>query len=208
MDLWIALFLPFALLLARIGAFSGAGWETFYLRLAAEAQNDGSMDPVLKGQLLGLLLDLAARSTPFKRDVLKRHTDQIANENLDFVAWLDPDNPTAVVARVRAAGVIRSLGSLKALADEVDTEVQSMMAALAPYRPVGVLMGDAGEVRMPQAVPDGPAYVLFVRAGKPVEFEEIGAIQGGRLTGNPALTRPYPQGCIVFVRDGQTAASR
>ena len=194
--------------LTRIGAFSGAGWETFYLRLAAEAQDDSDMDPVLKGQLLRLLLDLAAQSTPFKRDVLRRHTDRIANENLDLVAWLDPDNRTAVLARARAAGVIQSLGSLKALVDEVDSEIHAMMTALAPYRPVGVLMGDAGEIRMPQAVPDGPAYVLFVRAGTPVKFEGIGSVQGGRLAGDPALARPYPQGCIVFVRDGQPAASR
>jgi hypothetical protein len=194
--------------LARIAAFGGAGWETFYLRMAASVQDDPDMDPILKGQLLRLMLDLAAQTTPLKQDVLKRHADQIANQNLDFVVWLDPLNAAAASARTRAAGVIQGLGSLKALADEVDKEVQALGTVLAAYRPVGVLMGEVGEVRCAQPAPDGPAYVLFGRGTSPATFQEIGTLQGGRLAGDPALTRPYPQGSIVFVRDGQPVASR
>jgi hypothetical protein len=192
---------PFAkAALARLDAFKGPGWETFYLELAALAQEQKGMDPVLTGQVLQLVLDFAANTTPYRGDQIKQWVGQIGGESLDFVAWLDPNSAGAEKARPRIEQILKSMGSLKSVAADVQKNLDSMFASVSAYSPVGIVLNSPGPIQFGQTPPDGKAYVLWGKPGEAPGFIEIGSIQGGKFAGGPEAVAQYPQGSPVFVR--------
>jgi hypothetical protein len=186
--------------LVRLDRFEAAGWETFYLELAAMAQERKGMDPVLTGQVLQLILDFAARTTPYKGDQAKQWAAQVGGENLDFVTWLDPNSLSAEQARPRVEQILKAMGSLQPIVSEVQKRVDTMCASMCIYRPVGVLLEGSVPVQFAQAPADGKAYVLWGKASETPKFIEIGSVQGGKFTGARDAVAPYPQGSPVFIR--------
>lgn len=186
--------------LARLDAFKGPGWETFYLELAALAQEQKGMDPVLVGQVLQLVLDFASNTTPYRVDQVKQWVSQISAENLDFVAWLDPNSSGAEKARPRVEQILKSMGPLKSVAADVQKNLDSMFASVSAYSPVGIVLNSPGPIQFGQTPPDGKAYVLWGKPGEVPGFIEIGSIQGGKFAGAPEAVAQYPQGSPVFVR--------
>jgi hypothetical protein len=172
------------------------GWETFYLRLAVTAQHYKDVDPVLTAQVLQLLLGFAAKSTPYKGEPIKQLEGKFNSENLGLVAWLDPSSDTAGRARSKAEGLLKTIGSLQAMIDEVEKSINGM--AVPTCRPVGIMLGDAERVRFSRAPADGKPHVLWSKPGEAPQFLEIGMIRGGKLEGSKDLTNPYPQGTPVY----------
>ncbi|MBM4044344.1 MAG: hypothetical protein FJ279_04455 [Planctomycetes bacterium] len=186
--------------LARLDQFRGPGWETFYLELAATAQEQKGMDPVLVGQVLQLLLGFAANTTPGATDAIKHWENQIVSENLDFVAWLNPHNPGAEKARARMEQILKSMGSLKSAAADVRKSLDSMFASVSAYAAVGIVLNSPGPIQFGQTPPDGKAYVLWGKPGEAPGFIEIGSVQGGKFTSARDSVAPYPKGSPVFIR--------
>jgi hypothetical protein len=186
--------------LARLDQFTGPGWETFYLEVAAMAQEQKGIDPVLVGQVLQLVLDFAANTTPYRGDQIKQWVGQIGGENLDFIAWLDPNSTSAEKARPRIEQILKTMGSLRSVAADVRKNLDVTFAAMCVYQPVGVLLESSGPVQFAQAPPDGKAYVLWGKASETPKFIEIGSVQGGKFTGARDAVAPYPQGSPVFIR--------
>jgi len=189
--------------LARLDQFKGPGWETLYLDLAALAQQQKGMDPVLLAQVLQQVLGFAADTTPWRADQIKQWVGQISAVDLDFVAWLDPDNETADRVRPKVEQILNTiapLGSLEATAVGVRKGLDAMSASVCAYRPVGILLAGSSPVQFAQAPPDGPVYVLWGKAGEAPRFVEVGTIQGGKFSGAAGLLAPFPQGSPVFCR--------
>jgi len=186
--------------LARLDQFAGPGWETFYLEVAAMAQEQKGIDPVLVGQVLQLVLSFASDTTPYRSDQIKQWVGQIGGENLDFVAWLDPNSTSAEKARPRIEQILKTMGSLRPVAADVRKNLDATFAALCFYQPVGVLLEGSGPVQFAQVPPDGKAYVLWGKASETPKFVEIGGVQGGKFTGARDAVASYPQGSPVFIR--------
>ncbi|MCX5685184.1 MAG: hypothetical protein NT049_16105, partial [Planctomycetota bacterium] len=141
--------------MARLDQFKGPGWETFYLELAAMAQEQQGMDPVLVGQVLQLVLDFASNTTPNKGDQVKQWVSQFSGENLDFVAWLDPDSSGAEKSRPRVEQILKGMGSLKAVAADVQKNLDGIFASVSAYSPVGIVLNGSGPIQFGQTPPDG-----------------------------------------------------
>jgi hypothetical protein len=182
----------------RLEQFQATGWETFYLELAAQAQAQKGVDPVLTGQMLQLLLGFASSTTPFHAEQIRQWTNQISGENLDFVAWLDPDNSEAVKARLRMEQILNSMGSLQVVIADIHKTIDAMSAAMRPYRPIGIVLNGSDPIQFGQTPPDGGAYVLVEKAREAPQFVEIGRVKGGKFSGEPAIVGACPQGSPVF----------
>lgn len=187
--------------LGRLAAFDGTGWETLYLELSARAMDQEGMDPVLAGQVLEMLLGFAASCTPGRGQELREHADRLAEENLDFVPWLDPDDDSAFRGRLRVEQALRGMGPVKSVIADVERGLQAVADALDAYQPVGILLDRSEGVQLTPAAPrDGKLYVLFGGPAAAPVYRLFGTVAGGKVSRASASPPSCPEGTVVFMR--------
>ena len=186
----------------RLSQFKGPGWETFYLELAGQAVEQDGVDPVLKGQILQLLLGFAASSTPFQADWIERLQERISAQNLDFVEWLNP-NVDSDAARNRVKQLLDSTEPFAKFIDKVRDDLAAMERSLRPCQVAGVLLGQSDRIHLAGKPPDGTLFIIWAEGAEDPSFEEIGKVKDGKVMVRDGMTAPYPEGTPVYIRPKQ-----
>jgi len=194
----------------RLLTFTGNGWETFYLELAAKAASSDAMDPVLAGQLLRTLLNYAASTTPFETDTIRRIRDYIDALDLDLVNWLTPESPPSAEDARRRMTAILQRKEIPSVVEAVKAQLMTMVQALRPRRPVGILLSRPNEsrLRLVETLPDGVLEVVWARTGETPTFRVIGRVEGGKVAVTEELAAPFPDGSPVFFLEGEPPKRR
>jgi len=185
--------------LARLDAFKGDGWDTLYLDLAAMAQEQPGIDPILAGQVLQLVLDFAVNTSPYEVDTIKQRGSQISDKNLDFITWLNPRSESADRVRLEMDSLFQSIGPMRTTADNVRKHFAATSDALRAYRPAGIFLNGSGPVQWIKPPPNGSLYGLASgKAGTKPQFVEVGTVRNGQFSAAKSPAASLPQGSLLF----------
>jgi hypothetical protein len=173
----------------QLAAMPDGAWETTFAALVTRLQADTYMEPVLKLQLLGRVLEIGGEGSSAFRHAYAKHAEVLAGAGIDStVNWIDPDDADGQNARVAAEGVVRRLPDAASAAKAVAAVVAGLKQPDlgGPYRWIGWLRRDrernwtvAAPVRPSDSV-TAELFVLSVPASNaPGELVPIGRMSNG-----------------------------
>ena len=186
-------------------SFGGEGWETFYLELSELTLQQDEMDPIFSAILLKTLLSYADKSDPFNVGALSKARASLDDLDLD-VAWMDPRDDVANMARPQAARMLKYIKPLISVSlKEIRTQIDVMPQEITPYKPVGILLDNSETIELSAGINTTDVYLLWDDADKAVSFRKAGSVEEGKLRINPLIIGRYPQGSPLFMQnDSQT----
>ena len=182
--------------------FKGGGWETFYVELADRVLADKNVDPILKAQLLKMLLTQAMQCDPCKTEEIKKTNAILEGLYLDDLGWINPVDTEANQKRKMIQGVLDRMKQ-KPFGDivrSIDSELKGLIAGPAGYEPAGVIMGKAREVRLGASVDNGVMYVVRADSQQQSSLHRIGEVAKGQAKMDLTEAAKDPIGTLVFVK--------
>lgn len=172
-------------------------WETLYLRLAKMTAGNADMDAVLKAALLKMFLEYAADCTPFEAARIRAVHKKLDGLELD-VAWMNPQDDKASKSRAEAVRTLGQIGSIQEIIAGVERSAGGARL-VRTYEPVGVLVGDAGQIKISQLA-DSDLFCLEQTAQGTLQFSKVGMVRRAEAKFEPADVARFPQGSPIFAR--------
>jgi len=185
-----------------ITKFKGSGWETFYIELADQTMAAKDLDPILKAQLLKMLLNQASQCDPCKTEEIKKRNAILEGLYLDDLGWINPVDTEANQKRKMIQGILDRMKQ-KPFGDivrKIDGELKGLIAGPAAYEPAGVIMGKAREVRLGASVDNGVMYVVRTDSQQQSSLHRIGEVTKGQAKMDSSEAAKDPIGTLVFVK--------
>ena len=183
-------------------SFSGSGWETLYLDMADRVLADKNVDPVLKAQLLKILLAQAMQCDPCATaEITKTHT-LLEALYVDDIGWINPLSQEANEKRKMVRPILERMKQ-KPFGDivrKIDSELKGLIAGPAVYEPAGVIMGKAREVRLGASVDNGVMYVVRTDPQQQASLHRIGTVSKGQAKMDLTEAASDPIGTLVFIK--------
>lgn len=103
--------------LLQLDKLDGGNWDETFVAMFAALYHNRQMEPLLKLQLMALVLDVAREGSAPLANAFAKHTDLINGGQFDpALNWLDPANPEAKQARLKADAILERMESPKAAA--------------------------------------------------------------------------------------------
>ncbi|MEI7837789.1 MAG: hypothetical protein WCK05_15420, partial [Planctomycetota bacterium] len=116
-----------------MSGFTGNGWETLYLELAALALEQTEMDPIVVGRMAKLFLQQAASCVPSGKEKIQKLVTELEDLDLDTVNWVDPRDGPAKVTREKVRRSLPIASFIRGLAADIQTELARLDSELIPY---------------------------------------------------------------------------
>jgi hypothetical protein len=191
---------------------STSTWESVFFRVLQHLYEDPLMDPVLKVQLLGLILPTACDGSYAIRQAFGAWRDRIQrtaeDRTVNFAAdWVDPDDTTANQARTAAQTLLDSLEPMQRASARAEQAWKEMLAPRVwpRYQWIGCLLQESASnwtcaLGPPSESLTGDLVVVYPGEGTTPVFMRIGRLADGRVT--LAGTTGRVEGRPVFVRIG------
>jgi hypothetical protein len=203
----------FDVLTQQLRELDDSTWEPVFLRIIQHLYEDPLMDPVLKVQLLSLILPTACDGSYAIQQAFGPWRDRVekasADGSVNFAAdWVDPENSLAERAREGAQDLLDSLDDGTGMQRAILRAGEAWKEMLAPrawrrHRCVGCLLRDDAQnwtcaLNSEAQRLSGDLYVVHPAEGKTPLFTRIGSLADGRatLTGTAGRTEGRP----VFVQ--------
>ena len=182
--------------------FKGSGWETFYIELADQAMAAKDLDPILRAQLLKMLLNQASQCDPCTTEDIKKKSAILEGLYLDDLGWINPVDTEANQKRKMIQGILDRMKQ-KPLGDivrEIDSKLKGLIAGTGGYEPAGVIMGKAREVRLGASIDNGVMYVVRIDSQQQSSLHRIGEVTKGQAKMDSSEAAKDPIGTLVFVK--------
>ena len=182
--------------------FKGSGWETFYVELADYVLAEKSVDPILKAQLLKMLLSQAMQCDPFTTGEIGKMHAILEGLYIDDLGWINPLDTEANGKRKTVQTFLDRMKQkpLRNIVRGIDSKLKDLGAGPAAYEPAGVIMGKAGKVRLGVSVDNGGMYVVRSDSKQNVVLRPIGVVVKGQAKMYVAEAGIDPIGTLVFVK--------
>jgi len=149
--------------LEEAAAFSGAGWETFYLNLAQKVISEKRIDPILRLQLAVQLLNYASATAPFAQAKLNQYLQKL-QEHDRLANWMDPEDEAAKELRILCSLALDDVRGMDLFIESMKTRIAKMDDALAAYAPAGVILSrDA--LHLPGLPAEGEVTLYAIAGG-------------------------------------------
>ncbi len=187
-------------------------WESVFFRIIQYLYEDPLMDPVLKVQLLTLILPTACDGSYAIEQAFGAWRDSVqaaaADRTVNFAAdWVDPDDASANRARTAAQTLLDNLESMQRASARAEQAWKEMATPRAwpRYQWIGCLLQESASnwtcVLRPQSKGlSGNLYVVYPGEDAAPVFTRIGRLADDRVT--LAGTTDQVEGRPVFVRMG------
>ncbi len=176
----------------------GLGWETHYLQLAEAVITSRRTDAILRNNLLRMLLNSAAETSPFHSAKIRR---KHASLTLMDAPWMDPMDSDAGNMRPRAKRALEQIGSLTGLIKQVKSRVAVATKGLVCHRPVGIYMKSEGGVILETLPRDGRIFCMRKKPDGVFLLQHIGAVKDGKgIIDEPSLDGLYA-GSLIFMEE-------
>ena len=195
--------------LDRLARLNDGNWVSTFSDVLLRLHGDEEIEPVLKVQLMQLLLTVAREGSYCLHKALEAQAEILESARLDPGAnWLDPDDPDGQKARATAQQVAARLGDLDAALSEAGQLLESFTQPAFEVRGsqwVGWLMRAPGREWTCAAQEgvlqklSGDVVVLHVGSeDTPAAFSKIGVVRGGRLQVGSQSDPKLVEGRAVF----------
>lgn len=190
-----------------LNSLGSGDWRTIHLRLAKRVVAYTDIDPLLRLELVRILLNWhqregwpsTARSEGIARFLAQIEQTEFGDRALDEVSWPDMNSPVVEKARGDALSLLGEVPDFEQLVAESDTAFRELERYARVWRPVGLAWrnGD-GEPDTAGSIPEGPVGIVRVDASGNAQYVRSGEmgkdgvlISRGRLPefGSP-LFRP------------------
>ncbi|GAH67109.1 unnamed protein product, partial [marine sediment metagenome] len=86
------------------------------------------------------------------------------------------------------------------LIKNVENEINVLEQSLAGFRPVGILLGKADEIKLAEGARQGTLWVIWSDAEGPASFKKIGVASRGKVVLDSKAVTLYPQGSLLYLR--------
>lgn len=181
--------------LVQIDKLNGGNWDKTFNDLIADLYNDKRMEPLIKLQLMALVLEVGRAGSLPLETVYAKHVDLINGGQLDpALNWLDPDDSEANKFRSKADSLLARMENPQDSAAAAAKFVADLKKLL--YRPerqwIAWLQRDrdgqwtcTASARSPRTWDKsaGELTVIDVPSdGMPAKFVKVGALKDGKLT--------------------------
>jgi hypothetical protein len=182
--------------------FKSSGWETFYVELADHVLAEENLDPILKAQLLKMLLGQAMQCDPCATaEIGKMHTLMEALY-VDDLGWINPVDLEADQKRKTVQAILDRMKQkpFRNIVRGIDGKLKDLTAGPAACEPAGVIMGKALEVRLGASVANGVMYVVRSDSQQKASLHRIGEVVKGQAKMDLTEASRDPIGTLVFVK--------
>ena len=169
---------------------SDAPWEEMFGQLTSRLMQETSMDPILKLQLLGRILDMGSKGSVYLNTTLKTPIDLLNRGRLPITAnWLAADDEGVEKLRSQAKATLIVVSNLKQNFEEAGTLRDKMLESkLGPsLRWVGWVRKERTEwqcVVKPQLSSPATGDLIIIHAGveatSPPIWAKVGDLEQGR----------------------------
>lgn len=183
-----------------LDSFKGRGWETFYLDLVDCIRKQDKVDPILRCNLLKVVLTHAVEFTPYVPDRVKQVRSQVASEDADF-AWMNPEDPDANRRRPQVQRVVAQVPPMAPFAAQVRQKLEGLDGQLEAPSMVGILL-DASKVKVESTSASGKLAVLWSDGTGPAAYSVIGTVESGKCTVDSTAASRFPKLSPVFCCKG------
>jgi hypothetical protein len=187
----------------RISKLTVASAQTFGLDAAGLVRADAELDPVLRVILLARILRLAGDAGEANPEKLAPVMKALESTNAEEIAWMNPDDPAAMIGRDGARTILKELPDLRKLGDAVASR-EATTIKLVRLRPAakGVLLHEPNgpQIRLTAAPPAEGNYAIMatVDRGGGHSLTQIGRVHRGAVTlDEPAAA--VSDGSMVFL---------
>jgi hypothetical protein len=183
-------------------------WEQAVLRLATVVSCDAEVDPILKLEMLRLLLDAGAMGSPLLGQALEKQRTFLDKQGAAVgVRWMDPTSKPASAARPKAEKALEDFPALKDVADRLREcrEHYTDILRKTLYTPVGWLSRTEEGAWKCNAISVAPKVrvvsVLVERAnGGTMVLQDIGKREGETFVLQPPVGIALHEGQVLFGR--------
>ena len=161
-------------------------WERSFYEMIQAIHADGSMDPILKANLLQQVLEAGARGSRCLQQAFQAHLDWFNQAKIDaFANWVDPADAAAAQARIEAA---RKLDSFPDVAEPGRAAAEDLKRSAIAALPSTVGWVGCHETRdgrwecLMRQTPErsGPLLVVYRdSSGEKPRFGTVGRFQRG-----------------------------
>ncbi len=167
-------------------------WEDSFAVLLSNLYKDRTMEPIVKLELMKLLLQVARTGSVPLKLALAKHAEQIDNARIDpVVNWINPQDSEGRAARTKAEDVLRRMEDPAKARDMVKEYAPKIQLALPVdrYRWVAWLNLErtgktwSCDTKSPLAASEsGELHVMEPASGsKPGAMVKIGRVQAGKV---------------------------
>lgn len=184
-----------------LGGVQDENWASEFTGLFDLIRQAKEVDPVFQIGLLQRLMEAGCRGSVPLAAACAEDLASLKQAGWSEL-WMDPDDPDAAKARIRAYAQLRGLGKFDAAAAAARTREFFAFQARA-FTPVGWLSLSPGDrwqcVSPPNAPAAGRLYVVYRGSGQSVELMSVG--DEGRIRLPPGTAGGVPAGRPVYVEE-------
>ena len=182
--------------------FKGSEWETFYLDLADHILAEKNVDPILKAQLLKMLLAQAMQCDPCTTAEIGKMHKLLEDLYMDDLGWINPLDLEADQKRKLVQAVIDRMKQkpFRNIVRSIESKLKVLTAGPAACEPAGVIMAKTGEVLLGASVGKGIMYVVRNDSKQNTVLRPIGEVVKGQAKMYAAEAGVDPIGTLVFVK--------